>query len=208
MTERDTRSRFPYRKNGPARRPFSAARRPWYDWAMPEPRLSVRDFRLEDLPMLDDYWKRQTPADMTRMGIDPAKLAKIHVSPEEVAADLALPLDRKKWDRLIWEVDGQPVGMATLREIRPGRDAEIHLHVFHDSFRKRGFGHRLFAMSLTTFAERFSLERIACEPAAHNPGPNRLLQKLGIPLVRTYRKVPSIICYEHEVNRYEWVPPR
>jgi hypothetical protein len=39
-----------------------------------------------------------------------------------------------------------------------------------------------------------------------NPGPNRLLQKLGFTIAKAYRTIPSVINVEHEVNRYEITP--
>ena len=58
-------------------------------------------------------------------------------------------------------------------------------------------------MSLREFFRRFELRMIACEPSSRNPGPNKLLQRLGFAVARTYRTVPSDINVEHEVNRYE-----
>jgi hypothetical protein len=29
------------------------------------------------------------------------------------------------------------------------------------------------------------------------------MMSLNVPIVKTYTTIPSLICYEHEVNRYE-----
>src|SRR5947209_404152 len=93
--------------------------------------------------------------------------------------------------------------MSPLVNIRYGRDGEAHLHLFNPSFRRSGYGHRFFTMCLQEFVRRFDTPLIVCEPSARNPGPNRLLQKLGFRIAKTYRTLPSVINLEHEVNRYE-----
>jgi [ribosomal protein S5]-alanine N-acetyltransferase len=47
------------------------------------------------------------------------------------------------------------------------------------------------------------LRRILCEPYAENPGPNRLLAKLGFRLVKRYRTVPGVINFDQEVNLWQ-----
>jgi ribosomal protein S18 acetylase RimI-like enzyme len=61
-------------------------------------------------------------------------------------------------------------------------------------------------LSLREYFRRYELRLIVCEPSARNPGPNRLLQKLGFSIARTYVTTPSDVNREHEVNRYEITP--
>ena len=49
---------------------------------------------------------------------------------------------------------------------------------------------------------------MVCQPAAANAGPNGMMRSLGIKPVRTYVTTPSVICVEHEVNRYEIIGMR
>ncbi|MGZ6479507.1 MAG: hypothetical protein ACXWQE_09410 [Bdellovibrionales bacterium] len=58
-------------------------------------------------------------------------------------------------------------------------------------------------LSVKEYFKRHGLKKIICQPSARNPGPNALLAALGIPITKTYRTIPSLICYEHEVNRYD-----
>ena len=53
------------------------------------------------------------------------------------------------------------------------------------------------------FFQRFNLKRIICEPKADNPMANRLLQKLGFPIVLTHVAAGSELAFVCELNRYE-----
>jgi hypothetical protein len=69
----------------------------------------------------------------------------------------------------------------------------------------RGKGHDayLFCLAAVDFYERFKLKRIVCEPKADNPPPNRLLQRIGFPLISTRigrSSELSVIC---KLNTYE-----
>jgi hypothetical protein len=70
--------------------------------------------------------------------------------------------------------------------------------------RGKGYGRRLFVMSLKEYFKRHGLEKIICQPSSLNPYPNKMMEALGVKPIKTYRTMPSVICYEHEVNRYEW----
>jgi hypothetical protein len=51
--------------------------------------------------------------------------------------------------------------------------------------------------------ERFKLKRMVCEPKADNPSPNRLLQRIGFPLISTRigrSSGLSVIC---KLNTYD-----
>jgi RimJ/RimL family protein N-acetyltransferase len=165
--------------------------------------LVVRDPTPGDISLVKTYWMNQTVSDIERMKLDvsriPARVAQV-----EAWLDLSgVPHRRRTSDLLIWNLNGETVGMSTLRNIRYGDSGEIHLHMIDTRFRQRGYGHRFFLLCLQEFFARFELQIIVCEPSSTNPGPNRLLQRLGFDVVKTYRTVPSDLNLEHEVNRYE-----
>jgi RimJ/RimL family protein N-acetyltransferase len=166
-------------------------------------RLSVRDFSVDDIPLIAGYWARQTPEDLDRLSVDPNKIAAMI---EGLARPLQAPRKERVAERLMWELNGQAVGMSSLVNIRYGDYGEIHLHMIEPQLRRAGYGHRFFGMSLQQYFRRFELALIVCEPSARNPGPNRLLQRLGFTIAKTYRTIPSVINLEHEVNRYEIHP--
>jgi RimJ/RimL family protein N-acetyltransferase len=165
--------------------------------------LRLRDFAVEDIPHVAHYWASQTPADFDRLSVDPTTIAAMIAG---IAAPLQTPSNARVTERLMWELNGQTVGRSSLVNIRFGKYGEIHLHMMEPAFRRSGYGYRFFAMSLDEFFRRFALAMIVCEPSATNPGPNRLLQKLGLSIARTYRTIPSVINMEHVVNRYEITP--
>jgi len=58
-------------------------------------------------------------------------------------------------------------------------------------------------LSALDFYERFNLKRIICEPKADNPMANRMLKKIGFPLILTHVAASSEISVVCELNRYE-----
>lgn len=121
----------------------------------------------------------------------------------ELEVMIAAPLHRLRSFVLAWCVDGKTIGHSSLKGIVPGDFGSIHLHMWRADLRGKGYGPRLFCLSALDFYERFNLKRIICEPKADNPMANRMLQKIGFPLVLTHvagSSELSIIC---ELNRYE-----
>jgi len=57
--------------------------------------------------------------------------------------------------------------------------------------------------SANFYFQRFNLRKLVCEPAADNPAPNRVLEKLGFAFIRRYKTTPGVIAYEQDVNRCE-----
>jgi hypothetical protein len=57
-------------------------------------------------------------------------------------------------------------------------------------------------MSAIYFYERFAPKRIFCEPKSDNPGPNRMLQRVGFPLQGKRIGASSELSTVAELNRY------
>ena len=165
--------------------------------------LRVRDVSPADIPLVNAYWANQTPSDLERLSLDPHRIASRLLDARAVDVHIRQPFVERVHDLLIWELNASAVGMSSIRNLRYGDYGEIHMHMIVPGRRRLGYGQRFFAMSLREFFRRFELRMIACEPSSRNPGPNKLLQRLGFAVARTYRTVPSDINVEHEVNRYE-----
>ena len=161
---------------------------------------------MDDIHLVNGYWANQTPADIDRMNLDPSKIPTPYLQADACKKLLNLPLRERKSDLLVWELNGRAIGMSTLRNIRYAEYGEIHLHIFEPELRGSGYGHRFFLITLQQYFRQFELKLIACEPSSRNPGPNRLLQKLGFTISKTYRTVPGPLNRDHEVNRYEITP--
>lgn len=165
--------------------------------------LAVRDLAPSDIALVNEYWSRLSPSDVERMSLDPAKIPDPYLKELDRQRVAALRPDQRTAEILIWDLNHRPIGMSTLRNIRSGEYGEVHLHVIEPIHRRMGYGQRFFALSLEEFFVRFNLKLVVCEPSAANEGPNRLLQRLGLAAVRTYRTIPGPLNREHQVNRYE-----
>src|SRR5688572_11584011 len=159
-------------------------------------KLSVPAAETRDIPMLDQYWQKLSDEDVARMGIDRAKLPTSAEFTARVAKTLETPVKERLADPLIWELDGRAVGFTNLNAFDRPKQAEIHLHLIDKSLRGKGLGAQWFALSLKKYFQRHGLEKIVCQPAAANAGPNGMMRSLGIAPVRTYVTTPSVICVE------------
>jgi RimJ/RimL family protein N-acetyltransferase len=115
---------------------------------------------------------------------------------------LARPEAERKGFALIWEIDGEPIGFSSLKNIERGKRGEMHLHMWKAAARGKGYGGKLFCLSALDFYERFALQEIVCEPKASNPMPNGMLRKVGFPLVKTYTGASSELSLVCELNSY------
>src|SRR5262245_44305465 len=163
--------------------------------------LSVRPMTPLDVPRVVSYVVDSSPEDRERLGMTnvPAR--------ETLTGSLleacTTPQGSARSFYLIWEVEGRPVGFSSLKGIVPGEHGGMHLHMWETELRGRGFGAVLFCRSAVEFHDRFRLRSIVCEPRAANPAPNRMLRKIGFPLVRTYVGASSELSAVCELNRYE-----
>ena len=167
------------------------------------PRLTVRPLASEDFDGFIAYFTRSSRADAERMGLAIDRVP----SPTRMRSDLetmiATPAHRLRSFVLAWCIDDKTIGHSSLKDIVPGEFGSMHLHMWRADLRGRGYGPRLFCLSALDFYERFNLKRIICEPKADNPIANRLLQKIGFPLVLTHVAASSELAFVCELNRYE-----
>ena len=156
-----------------------------------------------DVPRIVSYVVDSSPADRERLGMTnvPAR----ETLTESLLEACAAPEASARSFYLIWEIDGLPVGFASLKAIVPGEHGGMHLHMWDAELRGRGFGAALFCRSALDFHDRFRLKSIVCEPRAANPAPNRMLRRIGFPLVETYVGASSELSAVCELNRYEIV---
>ena len=169
------------------------------------PRLTVRPLASEDFDGFIAYFTQVSKVDAERMGLAIDRVP----SPTQLRSDLetmiTTPVDRLRSFVLAWCLDGKTVGHSSLKDIVPRESGSIHLHMWRADLRGRGYGPRLFCLSALDFYERFNLKRIICEPKADNPMANRLLQRIGFPLILTHVAAGSELAFVCELNRYEIV---
>ena len=167
------------------------------------PRLTVRPLAREDFDGYIAYFTRPSTADAERMGLAIDRVPSAAQLRFDLEAMIATPVDRLRSFVLAWSVGGKTIGHSSLKDIVPGEFGSIHLHMWRGELRGKGYGPRLFCLSARDFYERFNLKRIICEPKADNPMANRMLKKIGFPLVLTHVAASSELSVVCELNRYE-----
>ena len=165
--------------------------------------LTVRPLASEDVDGYIAYFTRPSKGDAERMGLAIDRVPSAIRLRSDLEAMIAAPLDRLRNFVLAWCVDGKAIGHSSLKDIVPGDFGSIHLHIWRADLRGKGYGARLFCLSALDFYERFNLKRIICEPKADNPMANRMLKKIGFPLVLTHVAASSELSVVCELNRYE-----
>ncbi len=168
--------------------------------------VRVRPMTRDDAPKVVSYFRGLSRAALDDMGVDPAKLPRKRAWIELIQRDMNAPDAEREFFYLGWEAQGTLIGHTNINQIRFGKSAFMHLHLWEPSRRTQGLGTELVRQSVPIFVERFGLRLLICEPKADNPGPNRLLPKVGFKLVRSYRTSPGWIGYEQIVNRWEFLP--
>lgn len=164
--------------------------------------FAVRRLRHADIPQVVDYWLSRSEEDLIRMGADASKLPQREEFEASLGRILETPDAVCQTYYLIWLLDDTPIGFSSLKNIVHGKTGAIHLHIWDSSFTGKGYGAALFCLSAIGFYAMFNLESIKCEPRASNPLPNRMLQKVGFPLLKTYVGASSELSLTCKLNRY------
>ena len=167
------------------------------------PELSIRPLATEDFDGFIAYFTRPSKADAERMGLDINRVPTATQLRSELNAMIGALPDRLSSFVLAWCLDGTAIGHSSLKDIVPGDFGSMHLHMWRADLRGKGYGPRLFCLSTLNFYERFNLKRIICEPKADNPMANRMLTKIGFPLILTHVAASSEISVVCQLNRYE-----
>lgn len=165
--------------------------------------LTVRPMTREDIAGYVRYICELSAQDIARMGLDPERIPSPQALHEDLEIQRTTPLEQAKAYTLVWQVDGEPIGHTSLKDIVHGEHGGMHLHMWRADLRGKGYGPKLFCMAAVEFYERLRLDSIVCEPKSTNPMPNGLLRKVGFPLVRTYIGRSSDLSAVTELNRYE-----
>jgi RimJ/RimL family protein N-acetyltransferase len=166
-------------------------------------RFAVRPLTPEDIPQIIDYGVNASPEFLRGMGADAGKIPARVVWQANLEKVLTTPVREARVFYLTWLVDGHALGFNSLKNIVYGETGEMHLHVWDKASRGKGYGGPLFCLAAIEFFERFELKTIHCEPSASNAAPNKLLQRIGFPLVQTRIAASSELSLVCELNRYE-----
>jgi RimJ/RimL family protein N-acetyltransferase len=167
--------------------------------------LTVRPLTAKDFGGFINYWLGLSAAEIEGMGI-----AIDHMpSATRMRSDLERMLTTRNNDMrtfaVAWCLNGEAIGHASLKDIVPGDSGSIHLHLWRTDLRGKGHGAHLFCLAVVDFYRRFKLRQMICEPKADNLAPNRLLQRIGFPLICTRVGKSSELSAVCKLNRYDIV---
>jgi hypothetical protein len=174
--------------------------------AMVRERLHVEPLDRPSIPFVVDYLTRLTDDDIERMGMLREKLPSGEVLTEQLRQSVDAEPGRRREAYLVWLRGSQPIGYAALKRIQFGLYGDMHLHLVSHADRGRGLGATLFCFSALSFYQTYRLQLCLCEPRTTNLGPNRMLQKIGFPLLKTFRGCSSDLTYPTEVSQYLITP--
>ena len=165
--------------------------------------LSVREILPTDIPSITNYWLQADAAYLKGMGADKSKLPTAEQWHQMLQTQINLPYSEKQSYCTIWEVNGEAVGHCNVNQISFGKEANMHLHLWHPETRQKGSGSELVKKSLFYFFQNLKLQTLFCEPYALKPAPNKTLEKVGFRFVKEYITTPGSINFEQLVNRWE-----
>ena len=161
---------------------------------------NVRELTKDDVNLIIDYFLNSTPEHLLRLGVDENKLPGKDQWIKIIIDDLELPLEKRKFYYVIWEVNSIPVGHSNINDIAFGREAFMHLHIWNTGERQKGNGAYFVKESLKYYFEKFRLERIYCQPNASNVAPNKTLEKAGFAFIKKYETIPGWLNFKQDVN--------
>jgi RimJ/RimL family protein N-acetyltransferase len=168
-------------------------------------KLTVRPLAARDFDGFINYWLGLSPAEIERMGVAIDRMP----SAASMRSDLERMLASRNKDVrtfvLAWCVNGKAIGHSSLKDIVPGHSGSIHLHLWRTDLRGKGYGAHLFCLAVVDFYKRLQLRRMICEPKADNLAANRLLQRIGFPLLFTRVGRSSELSAVCKLNRYDIV---
>jgi len=157
--------------------------------------LSVRPMTATDVALICDYWCTASHDSLRGMGADPAKMPTRDNWLQMLNTQLETPMSGKKSWCMVWLADGEPVGHCNINKIIAGKEAYMHLHLWHGVSRQKGMGTKFVKMTIPYFFENYNLQQLYCEPYALNAAPNSTVAKVGFKLVHQEVTTPGFLNF-------------
>ena len=141
----------------------------------------ARPFTSEDISLLVDYWVSSSDQHLKGMGVDVSKI------PGKITLKESLfhAIKNNHSYCIIWELNTVVIGHTNANNFKE-QQANIHLHLWSPKNRQSGLGQELLKKSLPLYFKNLNIETLICEPYAHNPASNKLLNKVGFKFLKTY----------------------
>ena len=155
---------------------------------MPRTPVFTRPATSADLPLLVGLW-----GELRQVGAR-AERAVNPLSVPDVSQRLAEAIDSRDCRVVVALADGEPTGMAVLRELRPDplsvhRVVQVSHVVVAPGKRRRGVGHALMAAA-ADFAEERQIEHVAAGVYPSLRDASRFYARLGFAPVMVHRVAP------------------
>jgi RimJ/RimL family protein N-acetyltransferase len=164
---------------------------------------TIRPLIHVELANIVDYFLSLSPKDDERMGTDRKNLPAREEWIQMLIEDSHQPIEQRQFYYLGFFLDNTAIGHAGINKINFGNEAYIHFHIWKPQLHRQGLGRFYLKEAVQYYFNHFKLKKIICEPNVENIAPNKTLLKSGFTLCDTYRIKPSILSFEHAVNRYE-----
>jgi len=141
---------------------------------------TVREMTKNDIGLVIDYFLDAAPEFLRDIGVDNHKLPRREDWYKIISGDFEQPPESKKLYYVIWQIDDVPVGHSHINNISFGREAFMHIHLWHPQSRRKGDGSYFIKQSLVYYFQKFKLQKLFCQPYALNPAPNKALHSAGL----------------------------
>ncbi|TVZ55573.1 RimJ/RimL family protein N-acetyltransferase [Lutibacter sp. Hel_I_33_5] len=165
-------------------------------------KLTVREFTIDDVNFIVDYFYNATDEFLLGMGAIKEKLPKRTLFYDIIYSEVEKKYRNKNLYYIIWLLNNEPVGHSHINKINFGKEAYMHLHLWKNPNRQKGLGSAFVKETLPYYFKNFQLENLFCEPYAENPSPNKTLLKVGFDFVKGYETIPGTINFHQKVNQY------
>jgi RimJ/RimL family protein N-acetyltransferase len=170
--------------------------------AKPSTSRVARPMQLSEAHVIIDYFHSASPEFLNSLGVDPLRLPdrmQWHATFERL---FALPIEKRNFFAILWELEGKPAGWSSADKIVFGEEAYMHLHVIDPARRRKGNGTFFVRESAKIYFDTLRVSRLFCEPYALNVAPNRTLQAAGFKYVKTHETVPGPLNFHQPVTRW------
>lgn len=157
---------------------------------------------VDEIGLMVAYFRDADHDFLNSMGVDPSRLPKYDEWVGLVSEDMTLPINKRQFYYVVWELEGQPVGHSNINKVLYGQEAFMHLHLWDSSTRRSGNGAFFVNQSISLYFDVFKLKELYCEPYALNLGPNKTLPKAGFQLIKSYETTPGWLNFHQPVNRW------
>ena len=165
--------------------------------------LIIEEAKPTDFPDIVDYFLNSSDEFLIGMGVDVNKLPKKESWVKKLSDDYNKTLENRQFFYVLWKHGNHVIGHSNLSDIKYGKEAKMHLHIWDVEKRANGIGVQFLKQTLPLYFDKFQLKKLICEPMASNSAPKKALIKTGFKHIRNHLSIPGWINFPQEIARYE-----